>query len=347
MSNEKLLSFKPVNSDCDFNRIDRLTKRMYDRTPTICSERALIVTDTFINNENDPMILKKAKAFSETLKNMTIYIEEDSLILGNQASSNFAAPIFPEYSFDWVIDELDEFDKRSGDFFNITEKTKKDLLSIEDYWLDNTHKDEVLRNISKTNLKAEEQGVLHRGGISMSGDGHIIPNYEFVIKKGFMGMKNIAIDKLNNKDLDQNQIDFYNAVIISMDGAISYCKRFSDLCLKEAESKPEQRKKELTDLSVLFDNLSKQAPDSFHEVVEITYLVHLLMMIESNGHSFSFGRFDDYAIDAYKRDIKNNIITKEKALEIMTHFFIMSNSIIKLDLGVILSIVEDIHYILI
>lgn len=183
--------------------------------------------------------------------------------------------------------------------------------------------------IELTNTKAEDQGVLHRGGISMFGDGHIIPNYEFVIKEGFIGMLNIAKEKLENNDLEKDQIDFYNAVIIAMEGAITYCQRFSDLCLRESKNKASKRRQELLDLSVVFKNLSSKAPQSFHEVVEIVYLVHLLMMIESNGHSFSFGRFDDYAINAYNQDIKNKVLSKEKALEIITHFFIMSNSINK------------------
>jgi formate C-acetyltransferase len=69
---------------------------------------------------------------------------------------------------------------------------------------------------------------------------------------------------------------------------------------------------------------------SFHEAVDAVYLTHLLMMIESNGHSFSFGRFDQYMYPYYQKDLDAGIITKEKALEIITHFFIMTNSLNKL-----------------
>lgn len=326
----KLLSHKTNTNDCDFKRIGKLTSRMYQREAKICSERALIYTQSFKDNHDEPMIIKKAKAFKETLEKMTIYIEPDSLILGNQASSNFTAPIFPEYSIDWIIEELDEFDKRTGDSFFIDEKTKEDLKSIQSYWSGNTHMDKVLENLNDINLQAEDQGVLHRGGISMSGDGHIIPNYEFVIEHGFVGMKNIAKEKLLNSDLTKEQKDFYKSVIISMDGVMEYCNRFSLLCKKVSNTKDFKRKQELETLSTIFYNLSNKAPESFYEVVQITYLVHLLMMVESNGHSFSYGRFDDYAYDAYKKDLDANIINKDKALEIMTHFFIMSNSINKI-----------------
>ena len=40
-------------------------------------------------------ILKRAYAIENTLKHMTIFIEEGGLLAGNQASVNRAAPIFP------------------------------------------------------------------------------------------------------------------------------------------------------------------------------------------------------------------------------------------------------------
>ncbi|MEG0264968.1 MAG: formate C-acetyltransferase/glycerol dehydratase family glycyl radical enzyme [Erysipelotrichaceae bacterium] len=327
----ELLSMEVMNKDCDFERIQRFQKHMNKRNATLCPQRAMIITKSYQENENDPIVIRRAKALKAILSEMDIYIEKDSLILGNQASSNFAAPIFPEYSFDWVIDELDEFDKRSGDRFDISEDTKDKLRSIAPYWVGKTHKDEVLKNLPKVNRLAEEQAVLHRGGISMSGDGHIIPNHEFVLAHGFAGLKQIANDHLSDKDLSQEQIDFYQASCIALEGVLIFIKRFSDLTKQAAmNTDDKKRKQEYIDLSNVFEHLLKGKAQSFHEAVECVYLTHLIMMIESNGHSFSFGRFDQYMEPYYKEDIKNGKCTKEKALEIITHFFIMCNSLNKI-----------------
>lgn len=329
--NNKLLSFVPQNQDCDFVRIERLQNKMYHRKATLCAERAEIYTEVFQNTEGEAMVLRKAKAFNETLSRMSIYIEPDSLIVGNQACRNFAAPIFPEYSIDWIVEEMDEFEKRSGDSFFVDEETKERIRAIAPYWYGKTHKDEVLRNLPKINRLAEEQGVLHRGGISMSGDGHIIPNHEFVFENGFAGFKKIAEEHLKEDGLAQEQKDFYESVIITMDGAMTYCRRFSKLAKEEAEScTDEKRKKELLEISAMMQHLSEDKVESFYEAVETVYLVHLLMMIESNGHSFSFGRFDQFVYPYYKKDVEEGRITKEKALEIITHFFIMTNSLNKI-----------------
>lgn len=129
-----LLSFKPTNDDCDFARIAKKQDQMFHRVATLCPERAEIITESFKRSEGQSIVIRRALALADILEKMTIYIEPDMLIVGNQASANFAAPVFPEYSFNWVIDELDEFDKRSGDSFRVSESTKARLRTLQDYW---------------------------------------------------------------------------------------------------------------------------------------------------------------------------------------------------------------------
>ncbi len=71
------------------------------------------------------------------LEKMPIYIDENTLIVGNQASSNRDAPIFPEYTMEFVMNELDFFEKRDGDVFYITEETKEQLREIAPFWENN------------------------------------------------------------------------------------------------------------------------------------------------------------------------------------------------------------------
>ncbi len=328
---EKFLSLQLDTNLVDFNRIDRLQQKMNNREPWICVERAEIITKSFKETEGMSIVVRRAIAYKEILENMSIYIEDDSIIFGNQASKNFAAPVFPEYSFNWVIDELDEFEKRSGDYFKISEDSKERLKVLQPYWQNITHQDEVLRNLSPLNRQAETQNVLHRGGISMSGDGHIIPNHEFVLEHGYGGMKKIAEEKLENRaKLTQEQIDYYEAAIITMDASLTYIKRFSKLLAeKAAEETDSVRKQELLEYSNIYSDMLEGGARNFYEAVECVYLTHLLMMIESNGHSFSFGRFDQFILPFYEADVEKGVLTKEKALEITTHFFIMTNSLNK------------------
>ena len=49
-------------------------------------------------------------------------------------------------------------------------------------------------------------------------------------------------------------------------------------------------------------------------------------MIESNGHSFCYGRFDQYMYDLYEKDLASGKISKEKALEYIIHMFLMNST---------------------
>lgn len=65
---------------------------------------------------------------------------------------------------------------------------------------------------------------------------------------------------------------------------------------------------------------------SFYEAIESVYMLHVLQMIESNGHSFCFGRFDQYMEPYYTEDLKRGTLNQDKALELITHFFLLCST---------------------
>lgn len=304
-------------------RTERLRQKMVQRKATLCSQRAKLYTESFQQTEGQSYILRKAKAFAYTLENMSIYLEPDSLIFGNQASRNFAAPIFPEYSIQWVVDELDSFSLREGDVFYVDEQTKEDIRQIAGYWIGKNHEDRVNAHLTEAIRLAEKQGVLHRGGISMSGDGHIVPDHETVLKTGFRQLIEQARQKLEQADLTRENIDFYTSVIVSLEGALAFFKRYAALARKTYETSGDPMFLQIADVA---DHLMERPAQSFYEAVEACYMIHVLQMIESNGHSFCYGRFDQYIYPYYQNDIDKGILTKEQALEIIAHMFIMNSS---------------------
>ncbi len=324
------LEFVPQNDDIDLDRIGRLRKRMQKRQASICSQRAVLFTQSFQRTEGLDYGLRKAMAFAYTLDHMDIYLEPDSMIFGNQASRDFAAPVFPEYSIDWVVKELDEFDQRSGDAFQVSEEVKKDIRQIAPYWTGHTHQDEVFRNTPPEIVQAEQQKVLHRGGISMSGDGHIVPDYPMVLRRGLRDIQKEAQKKCENGTLSEQNKVFYQSVSLSLDAALRFMKRYAALAEKEAEAENHsQRKQQLLEMAHMAKGLMEHPASSFYEGVEAVYLIHLLQMIESNGHSFCYGRFDQYMIELYQHDVSSGIISREKALEMLTDMFLMNSTLNK------------------
>ena len=81
---------------------------------------------------------------SKYIGKMTIYIEDNTLLVGNQASVNRAAPVFIECAVDWLIEELDDIDKRDGDRFIVKDIEKERVRAIAPYWENNSLKDKGL-----------------------------------------------------------------------------------------------------------------------------------------------------------------------------------------------------------
>ena len=144
---------------------------------------------------------------------------------------------------------------------------------------------------------------IHRGGISMSGDGHIIPNHELVLAKGFRGIQLEAQEHLKDPKINSEQRDFYHAVSIALEAAINFARRYADLAESMAQiEKDALRKAELERIAAINRRIMEGRAESFHEALQVVYYCHLIMMIETNGHSFSFGRFDQYTYPYYKMD---------------------------------------------
>jgi pyruvate-formate lyase len=86
-------------------RISGMREKVLSIKPSICTERAKFYTEAYIEYEDQPVIIRRAYALEKTLSNMTVFIDDGELIVGNQSSRYRAAPIFPEYAVEWLLEE--------------------------------------------------------------------------------------------------------------------------------------------------------------------------------------------------------------------------------------------------
>ena len=319
----------------------KLTKRMkefreevLDEKPYIDAESAILATEAYKENLNQPRVMVRAKMLEKILNHMSIYIEDKSLLAGNQATRNRNAPIFPEYTMEFVINELDQFEKRDGDVFYITEKTKEQLREIAPFWENNN-----LRARGEALLPEEvcvfmDTGVFGMEGKLNAGDAHLAVNYERILKDGLKGYEKRVKECKASLDLtDPDSIDkycFYNAVLIVLDAVRAFANRYSVLAKKLAEKELNQeRKLELLEMSRICAKVPNEPAETFQEAVQSVWFIQLILQIESNGHSLSYGRFDQYMYPYYDRDIKNGNITEAEALELLTCLWIKTLTINK------------------
>ena len=319
----------------------RLTDRMatfreevLEEKPYIDAERAVLATQAYKENQNQPRVMVRALMLQKILENMSIYIEDKSLIAGNQATKNKNAPIFPEYTMEFVMNELDLFEKRDGDVFYITEETKQQLRDIAPFWENNN-----LRARGEALLPDEvsvfmETGVFGMEGKLNAGDAHLAVNYERILAEGLKGYEErtkklkAALDFTKPESIDKNV--FYKAVLIVIDAVHTFANRYSklaqDMALTETDAK---RKEELLEISRICAKVPYEPASSFREAVQAVWFIQLILQIESNGHSLSYGRFDQYMYPYYKKDMENGSLSEESALELLTCLWIKTLTVNK------------------
>ncbi|WP_297281778.1 glycyl radical protein [uncultured Anaerococcus sp.] len=315
-------------------RMQTFRDELLDVTPEICVERAEIVTKSYKRNQNKPLHIKRALMLRDILENMSIYIEDSSLIAGNQASSNRAAPIFPEYAMSWVIDELEDLEKRDGDVFIVSEENKEKLRNIYPYWENNTIYDKGKPYMPDQTQKYADLGIISFLGKVTSGDGHFAADYTNMLRVGLKDYKIRAGKKLSELDLSNykniKKSYFYKSCIIVIDAVRDFALRYSKLAEKMVNNEDDaKRKEELLEISNMLKRVPYEPATSFKEAVQSVWLIHLILQIESNGHSVSYGRVDQYLNPYLESDLSCGKLTEDEASEILVNLWLKTYSINK------------------
>lgn len=303
-------------------RISRYRDKILTTQPTLCIERARYYTNAYKKHEDKPVIIKRAIALKDTLENMSIRIEPEELIVGNHSSAVYAAPIFPEYAVEWIRREIDEFEKRPGDAFFPDSRTKAELLELCDYWDNKTTLDKGRALMTDELLEIHESGIIRAEGNLTSGDAHIAAHFRRIMDKGLGWYSEQTAQRLAETDsilaegIKKHQ--FYKSILISLKALSTFILRFADLAAELSENEPnEKRKYELATIGKNCRALAQNKPESFYEALQLTYFIQLALQIESNGHSLSLGRMDQYLYPFYKRDKEKGVISDEFVMELL------------------------------
>ena len=316
-------------------KMQKFRTDLINAKPQVCVERAVITTRIYQENQDQPLALKRARMLEAVLAEMSIYIEDETHIAGNQASSNRSAPIFPEYAMSWVIEELDLFEKRDGDVFTISEENKQVLREIAPFWEHNTLLDRGLAAFPPHSKKYYDLGIIKSEGNITSGDAHCAVDYGKMLTLGLKDYERRAREKLEALDLtDYKNIQksyFYRAILIVIQAVRNFAGRYSALALEKASAETDpERKQELKRMAEILSRVPYEPAADFREAVQSLWLVHLVLQIESNGHSLSYGRMDQYLNPFYEKDLAEGKITENDALELMCNLWLKTYTINKI-----------------
>lgn len=313
-----------------------LNDAMRNVKPSICTERAVLVTESYKKTVGAPYILRRAHALRHVLENMTLFIDAEELIVGNHGSRPRSAPLFPEFgAFDKK--ELDMMPTRNVDTLQITEEDKALLLDeIYPWW-----KGQCTSDISKYYIDEDILEVLSSPyrvfdpiSRTRSGYGHYIPNINTILTEGFKGIERRAKEYLERLDpFGPDTVEkkhFYQAILIIVDGIRSFMARYAALARKMAEEENDlRRKQELLLIAQNCDKVPYEPATSFYEALQSYWFTILIDYIAQNGSAISAGRFDEFMEPFYKKDIAAGILVREEARELLEALWVKHSDIIK------------------
>jgi pyruvate formate-lyase/glycerol dehydratase family glycyl radical enzyme len=308
-----------------------------DAVPEICVERARFITEAYRKYESERVVIKRAKALEYILERMSIYIQPQELLVGNHSSRLRAAPIFPEYDVEFIEQEIREFPTRQGDPFVVRAEVERELLDVCRYWKGRTVRERVLTMLPEDTRKAGEDGVagFDSAWTLFNGDGHIAPDYPRVLREGLSGIVADIDRRLVEYDIGdpENLPKYYflNAAKTACVAAIRFARRFAQLAREMVEKEPEaSRKSELLEIARICEKVPGEPATTFWEALQSLWIVHLVVQIETNGHSVSLGRFDQYMLPYYAADIASGVRTSEQLFELVQCFWIKLSELTKI-----------------
>ncbi len=313
-------------------RVERLKRAVQTAEPAVCTERALIWTAWHKKRSNRKKShhVQMAGALTKVLLEKSIAIYPDELIVGNFTCQRVGGSIYPELHGVPVMLDIFKFSSRKTNPLKITRNEILKLLGIIPFWLFRFMAVKAYKSPFKkirfifNQLKARFYLINESGGIS-----HIAPDYEKLITIGTNGLFKEAMEYQQNVKKESESWHFYEGVKIICKGLAGFAGRYALLAQNMAEKESDiKRKKELLKISAICKNEFQQGAESFHGALQIIFLTHIAINLESLDNSACPGRMDQYLHRFYKKDLKNKIINNETARELFASFCIKFNEII-------------------
>ncbi|MBI5649327.1 MAG: formate C-acetyltransferase [Chloroflexi bacterium] len=313
-------------------RIQKLRARLFVDKYPVCVEKIRLLTEAYKQTEGEPMILRRAQALANVLAKITIFIEDDELIVGNAASQ----PMAVEFDCDYGIWSQDEIDALKQDGFTTSQEDEIELKTINEYWKGKTlvgrmgqfYDDERLWSFMQSGVvlppwktRAEGSGGGYaQGGLGL-GPGFFLCGFDFarVLNGGLNQIIAEAENELKqirftNADAVK-KVDYLKAVILAQGAIIHFAHRFANLAreLAACESDP-ARKQELAQIAEICDRVPAYPARDFRDAMQSFWFMFLMLTPSTTAAA---GRFDQYMFPFYKNDLDAGRINDAQVLELL------------------------------
>ncbi len=137
---------------------------------------------------------------------------------------------------------------------------------------------------------------------------HYASDFETILSVGIGGMLEKIKHSCTIHAGDEKRLTFLTAMEVSLTG-------FSEMIGQYAQK---ARHEGFVDIAAACEAIVMSPPSSFRQALQLTWLIHMAFIYEGRG-AMALGRLDQYLYPFYKTDIEKGILTRQGALELVSH----------------------------
>ena len=278
----------------DDHRIQSLLADLEARNPHRRQflSRPVYLAASMAKTGDEPLVKRKALAFANLLEKMEIRISDEEYLVG-----------------DYPRETPDDVDTGAIE-------TAENLL-----------KPYNARHVFRERNEAFFTKMGNAGNPFAWRAAHIIVDYPKALGMGLRGLIE-EVGSYEDSAVDADARSFYQACRIGLNAAQNFTIRYADHARTLAQDAvPGRRADELREIARICTKISADPPQTFHEALQLLWLLHLWVYLEAPGAGNSLGRFDQFMLGYYKRDISSGRLTPEVARELLKCFWIKLNEL--------------------
>ncbi len=310
----------------------KILKSIQKLRPIIDVERARYFTESMKQTEGQMLVLRWAKAMHHIAQNITVYIDDNQLLVGRSGAQGRYGILYPELDGDFLGLALEEMPKRVGAPFSISEADAKIVVEeIAPYWMGKTYHESLTKALPEETLKLTYEPsnpLLSRYIVnetsSFRSSIQWVHDYEKVLKRGFKGIKAEALEKMAALDPlspvdNMEKRPFLEAIVIACDAIVLWAQRHAKLAAEMAEKETDPvRKLELQDIAERCAWVPENPARNFRDAMQSQWFTQMFSRMEQKtGTIISNGRMDQYLYPYYRQDKESGALTDEQTLELM------------------------------
>jgi formate C-acetyltransferase len=303
-------------------RVHRGVARNQAVVAELFADRAVSATRSFRETEGEPLALRRARMLRRILEEHPIAIQEGEVIIGMKARTPRGSPVFPEINCAWVERDLDRLATRSNTPFFVSDETKRILRAdVFPYWRGRQVYDRLMEAVPRELWLGDERGVLYHYFRSRS-IGHINAGYGKVLTRGMNGIARDVERVLASLHFEDpayvQRRQFLESVALVCDAVIAFARRHAAEARRAAAGEADPtRRDELMKIAAVCERVPAEPARTFHEALQSFWFTHLMLNLETDGHAFGPGRFDQYLYPFYRASLESGETTNDQAQELL------------------------------